>query len=136
MTKLSKNYTPSESEEYMNANQLAYFKNKLETWKNDLLKESEQTLDDLQESSIAAPDESDRATIEADHTLELRTQDRLQKLLKKIDEALYRIDTGSYGYCLETGEPIGLKRLEARPIATLTVDAQEMHEKKERMQNA
>jgi len=117
----------------MNAKQLGYFKNKLLDWRNELLRESTQTLAHLQESSLAEPDLADRASAESDRSLELRTRDRERKLISKIDEALGRIIDGSYGYCEETDEPIGLKRLEARPIATLSIEAQERHERRERV---
>ena len=131
--KVSKNYQPTEKEPFMNAKQLAYFKNKLLDWRDELLRESTQTLAHLQESSLAEPDIADRASAESDRSLELRTRDRERKLISKIDEALGRIVDGSYGYCEETDEPIGLKRLEARPIATLSIEAQERHERRERV---
>jgi DnaK suppressor protein len=131
--KVSKTYQPTEKEPFMNAKQLGYFKNKLLDWRNELLRESTQTLANLQESSLAEPDLADRASAESDRSLELRTRDRERKLISKIDEALGRIIDGSYGYCEETDEPIGLKRLEARPIATLSIEAQERHERRERV---
>ena len=131
--KVSKTYQPSEKEPFMNAKQLGYFKNKLLDWRGELLRESTQTLANLQESSLAEPDLADRASAESDRSLELRTRDRERKLISKIDEALGRIIDGSYGYCEETDEPIGLKRLEARPIATLSIEAQERHERRERV---
>jgi DnaK suppressor protein len=112
-----------------------YFKQKLEKWKSELLKESNQTLSNLQSENEAKPDITDRASEEIDRAFELRTRDRERKLINKIDSALKRIKDGSYGYCEETGEPIGLKRLEARPVATLSIEAQEMHEKAEKRLN-
>lgn len=127
------NYKPSETEKYMNPVMLAYFKSKLEKWKADLLKESSDTLQELQEDGgMQEPDIADRATLETDRALEMRTRDRERKLIAKIDEALRRIEDGSYGYCEETGDPIGVKRLEARPNATLSLEAQERHERAER----
>ena len=126
------NYEPNEKEEFMNPKQVKYFKNLLQTWKNDLLQESSNTLDHLKEESSNKPDNADRASIESERSLELRTRDRQRKLISKIDAALRRIDDGSYGYCEESGEPISLKRLDARPIATLSVEAQERHERRER----
>ncbi|MEQ8248372.1 MAG: RNA polymerase-binding protein DksA [Alphaproteobacteria bacterium] len=117
----------------MNPKQLGYFKNKLLDWRAELLRESNQTLAHLQESSLSEPDLADRASAESDRSLELRTRDRERKLISKIDSALGRIVDGSYGYCEETDEPIGLKRLEARPIATLSIEAQERHERRERV---
>ena len=131
---LSPDYVPSEKEEYMNEKQLEYFRQKLLAWKAELLKESEFTLQDLKETNLRAADLNDRASNEADQSLELRTRDRMRKLIKKIDGALARIAEGTYGYCEETGEPIGLKRLEARPVATLCIEAQERHERKEKTQ--
>ena len=125
-------YHPSDDEEFMNEQQLAYFKAKLETWKMDILDGSKLTINNLQEESASLPDIVDRASAESDKALELRTRDRQRKLISKIDAALRRIDEGTYGYCTETGEPIGLKRLEARPTATLSLEAQERHEKHER----
>ena len=112
-----------------------YFKQKLLSWKNELLKESSQTLNNLQSDNEAKPDITDRASEEIDRSFELRTRDRERKLINKINSALQRIEDGSYGYCEETGEPIGLKRLEARPVATLSLEAQEMHEKAEKRLN-
>ncbi len=126
---LPEGYKPSESEEYMGSMQLAYFRRKLVDWRNELLEESRETLDHLKEENWQEPDINDRATVEAEASLELRTRNRYRKLLDKIDAALKRIDDGSYGYCEETGEEIGVKRLEARPIATLCLEAQERHEK-------
>ena len=119
----------------MNAKMKEYFKQKLLNWKNELLKESSQTLNNLQSDNEAKPDITDRASEEIDRSFELRTRDRERKLINKINAALLRIEDGSYGYCDETGEPIGLKRLEARPVATLSLEAQEMHEKAEKRLN-
>ena len=127
--------TPTQKEKFMNAKMKEYFRQKLESWKNELLKESSQTLNNLQTENEAKPDMTDRASEEIDRTFELRTRDRERKLINKIDAALRRIEDGTYGYCEETGEPIGLKRLEARPVATLSLDAQEMHEKAEKRLN-
>ena len=135
MTKLPKNYKPTQKEKFMNAKMKEYFRQKLENWKNELLKESSQTLNNLQTENEAKPDMTDRASEEIDRTFELRTRDRERKLINKIDAALRRIEDGTYGYCEETGEPIGLKRLEARPVATLSLEAQEMHEKAEKRIN-
>ena len=126
-------YRPSESEPFMNERQKEYFKRKLVEWKNDILKESKFTLEQLQEESLHLPDIADRASSETDKAIELRTRDRQRKLIAKIDAALRRIEDGSYGYCEETGEPISLSRLEARPIATLSLEAQERHERRERV---
>ena len=131
-TSLPKNYKPSEKEKFMSARQREYFRRKLLEWRTELLDESSETLKNLQEESLAEPDMADRASLEADRSLELRTRDRQRKLISKIDEALERIDKGNYGYCEETGEPIALRRLEARPIATLSIEAQERHERMER----
>ena len=125
-------YKPSRKEGFMNASQREYFRIRLLEWRADLLKESQETLQSMQLENIAAPDMADRATNESDRALELRTRDRQRKLIGKIDEALQRIEDGSYGYCEETSEPISLQRLEARPIATLSVEAQERHERMER----
>ncbi len=135
MTKLPKNYKPTQKEKFMNAKMKEYFRQKLVSWKQDLLKESSQTLNNLQNENEAKPDITDRASEEIDRSFELRTRDRERKLINKIDAALQRIEDGSYGYCEETGEPIGLKRLEARPVATLSLEAQEMHEKAEKRLN-
>lgn len=129
---LSPDYRPSETEPFMNPMQQEYFRQKLLAWKSELLKESSETLNHLQEESLSEPDIADRASLETDRALELRTRDRERKLISKIDEALIRIEDGTYGYCEETGEPIGIKRLEARPIATLSIEAQERHERMER----
>ena len=136
MSKLSKNYKPSKKEKFMNSKMNEYFKFKLNNWKKNLLKESTNTLSRLQkEENVTKPDITDRATEEIERSFELRKRDRERKLIVKIDEALKRIENGTYGYCEETGEPIGIKRLEARPVATLSLEAQEMHEKKERKVN-
>lgn len=127
-------YRPSEDEEFMNETMREYFRQMLLRWKADLLKESSETLDTLQEGGLAEPDITDRATLETDRSLELRARDRERKLIAKIDEALQRIEDGTYGYCEETREPISLRRLEARPIATLSIEAQERHERMERTQ--
>lgn len=117
----------------MNPRQRDYFRAKLENWKEDILRESRETLENLQEESQNHPDMADRASSESDRALELRTRDRQRKLISKIDAALKRIEDGSYGYCEETGDPIGLARLDARPIATLSLEAQEMHERREKV---
>ena len=135
MAKISKNYKPTQKEKFMNAKMKEYFKQKLLDWKNELLKESNQTLSKLQTDNEAKPDITDRASEEIDRSFELRTRDRERKLINKINAAIQRIEDGSYGYCEETGEPIGLKRLEARPVATLSLEAQEMHEKAEKRLN-
>ena len=126
-------YRPSEDEEFMNDRQLEYFKEKLLAWKEEILRESRETLTHLQSETENHPDLADRASSETDRALELRTRDRQRKLISKIDEALRRIEDGSYGFCEETGEPIGVARLEARPIATLSLEAQERHERRERV---
>lgn len=133
-TTLSPDYRPSEKERFMNPRMREYFRNKLLAWKRELLNESNETIVHLQESSVSEPDLADRASLETDRALELRTRDRERKLIQKINEALLRIEDGSYGYCEETGEPIAIKRLEARPIATLSIEAQERHERMERTQ--
>lgn len=125
-------YRPSEKEEYMCPEHLEYFRQKLTKWKEELLAESRETLDHLKEENWQEPDVNDRATVETETSLELRTRDRYRKLLDKIDGALRRIERGEYGFCEETGEPIGLRRLDARPIATLCIEAQERHENYER----
>ena len=136
MPKISKNYKPTQKEKFMNSKMKEYFRLKLIEWKNELLKESSQTLSNLQkDENTAKPDITDRATEEIERSFELRTRDRERKLINKIETALKRIETGNYGYCEETGEPIGIKRLEARPVATLSIEAQEMHEKQERKIN-
>ena len=129
---LAPDYKPSESEEFMNPVMAEYFRLKLVAWKNDILHDSSETLAHLQEQELQQPDITDRATMETDSALELRTRDRQRKLISKIDSALRRIEAGEYGYCEETGEPISIKRLEARPIATLSLEAQEAHERHER----
>jgi len=126
-------YRPSEDEPFMNERQQEYFRQKLLQWKDDLLRESRETVSHLQTETENHPDLADRASSETDRALELRTRDRQRKLIAKIDEALRRLDEGVYGYCEETGEPIGLARLEARPIATLSLEAQERHERRERV---
>ncbi len=131
-TKLPANYKPNNDEPFMNAKQREYFRQKLRHWREDLLQESSATLQYLQEESVNAPDIADRASMEAERSVELRTRDRARKLITKIDDALGRIEDGSYGYCVETEEPIGIRRLEARPIATLSLEAQERHERLER----
>lgn len=130
---VTKEYRPSEDEPFMNERQLEYFRAKLLAWKEEILEESRSTIASLQQDTTAEPDLADRATSETDRALELRTRDRQRKLIAKIDEALRRIEDGSYGYCEETGEPISLSRLEARPIATLSLEAQERHERRERV---
>ena len=134
VTKIKKKqYEPNEKEKFMNQKQLNYFKNKLEIWKNDLLKESNLTLKNLKGESLNRPDIADRASLESEKTLELRTRDRARKLISKINKALKKIDEGTYGYCEETMEPINIERLKARPIATLSIEAQEKHEKREKI---
>jgi DnaK suppressor protein len=127
------NYVPAEDEPFMNDRQLQYFRNKLTDWKEQILADSRGTIEEMQDSTRNIPDMTDRASEETDRALELRTRDRQRKLISKIDAALRRIEDGSYGYCEETGEPISLKRLDARPIATLSLEAQERHERKERI---
>jgi DnaK suppressor protein len=129
---LPPDYRPTDDEPFMNPMQREYFRQKLLAWRSELLQESTETLQHLQEESLAEPDIADRASLETDRSLELRTRDRERKLIAKIDDALRRIDDGSYGYCEETSEPISLRRLEARPIATLSLEAQERHERMER----
>ena len=137
MTKISKNYKPTQKERFMNAKMKEYFRQILVNWKDELLKESSQTLNNLQNvENSAKPDLTDRASEEIDRTFELRTRDRERKLINKIDAALKRIEDGSYGYCEETGEPISIKRLQARPVATLSLEAQENHEKAEKRLNS
>ncbi len=125
-------YSPSENEEYMNPMQIEYFRQKLLSWKQELLDESRDTLYHLREENWHEPDVNDRASVEAEATIELRTRDRYRKLIDKIDYALQQIQTGEYGYCEETGNRVGLKRLQARPIATLCIEAQERHENYEK----
>ncbi|HXQ09432.1 MAG TPA: RNA polymerase-binding protein DksA [Caulobacteraceae bacterium] len=129
----TEDYRPSEDEEFMNERQLEYFRQKLLNWREDILRESRETLSHLQSETENHPDLADRASSETDRALELRTRDRQRKLIAKIDEALRRIEEGVYGYCEETGEPIGLARLDARPIATFSLEAQERHERRERV---
>ncbi len=129
---LPADYVPTEAEPFMNDRQLAYFRTKLLKWKEDIKAEAKATLDSLKEGPIQEPDQTDRASSETDWALELRTRDRQRKLISKIDSALRRIDEGEYGYCEITGDPISLQRLEARPIATMTLEAQERHEREER----
>ena len=126
-------YRPKDDEPFMNERQLEYFRRKLQAWKDEILRESRETVAHLQAETENHPDLADRATSETDRALELRTRDRQRTLISKIDEALRRIEDGSYGYCEETGEPIGLARLDARPIATLSLEAQERHERRERV---
>lgn len=130
---VNEGYRPSDDEPFMNERQLEYFRRKLMQWKEDILRESRETLSHLQSETENHPDLADRASSETDRALELRTRDRQRKLISKIDEALRRIEDGSYGWCEETGEPIGLARLDARPIATLSLEAQERHERRERV---
>ncbi len=129
---LADDYRPKEDEEFMNEQQLAYFRKLLENWKSEILDGAKQTIHNLQDESGSLPDIVDRASAESDKALELRTRDRQRKLISKIDAALRRIEDGTYGYCEVTGEPIGIRRLEARPTATLSLEAQERHERKER----
>jgi DnaK suppressor protein len=133
MITLPPDYRPSEGEEFMNPLQLEYFRQKLLRWRADLLREADGTLASLSEGGIHEADITDRASVETDRALELRTRDRARKLISKINQALARVEAGTYGFCEETGEPIGLKRLEARPIATLSIEAQERHERMERV---
>jgi DnaK suppressor protein len=130
---LNPGYKPSEDEPFMNERQRIYFKNKLLAWKEDILRQTRETLMGLHNDTSQHADLADRATSETDKALELRARDRQRKLIGKIDAAIARIDDGSYGYCEETGEPISLKRLDARPIATLSIEAQERHERRERV---
>jgi DnaK suppressor protein len=130
---MTDNYRPSEDEAFMNDRQRDYFRRKLVEWKNDILRDSRATLDTLSEEKENHPDVSDRASHETDRALELRTRDRQRKLINKINAALERIEEGNYGYCEDSGEPIGVKRLDARPIATLSIEAQEKHERKEKV---
>lgn len=129
----TKEYRPSDKEPFMNERQRDYFRLRLLTWREDILKEAKETLLHLQEENQNHPDIADRASSETDRAIELRARDRQRKLIAKIDEALARIDEGTYGFCEETGEPISIRRLEARPIATLSVEAQERHERRERI---
>lgn len=129
---LPPDYVPSPDEEYMNDLQVEYFRQKLLAWKKSLLNQSQDTLEDLRQGGLNQPDDIDRASMETDKDLDLRTKDRARKLISKINDALKRIEDGTYGYCEETGEPIGLERLEARPVATLSIEAQERHERMEK----
>ncbi len=129
---LNPNYRPSDNEPFMNPTMLEYFRQKLVRWRAELLRDSTETLQHLQEDTVAAPDLADRASAETDRALELRARDRERKLIAKIDSALRRIEDGTYGYCEITDEPINVRRLEARPIATMTIEAQERHERLER----
>jgi DnaK suppressor protein len=130
---IEETYRPTEDEPFMNERQVQYFREKLLNWKEDILREARETLSHLQAETENHPDIADRASSETDRSLELRTRDRQRKLISKIDDALRRIEDGSYGYCEDTGEPIGVARLEARPIATLSLEAQERHERRERV---
>ena len=130
---LPKDYRPAEDEPFMNERQLEYFRRKLTAWKHDLLEDSRDTIEGLQDGTRAIPDVADRASEETDRALELRTRDRQRKLVTKIDAALRRIENGEFGYCEVTGEPISLKRLDARPIATMSLEAQERHERREKV---
>lgn len=132
-TVLPQDYHPSEDEDFMNPFQLEFFRQKLLAWKQDILRESAETLQNLQEDNLREPDIADRASSETDWSVELRTRDRQRKLVAKIDSALRRIEEGEYGYCEVSGEPISLRRLEARPIATMTIEAQEAHERAEKV---
>ena len=129
---LPPDYKPSADEEYMNEMQVEYFRQKLLDWKKSLLAQSQDTLEELRQGGLNQPDELDRASMETDKALDLRTKDRARKLISKINDALKRIEDGTYGYCEETGEPIGVERLEARPVATLSIEAQERHERMEK----
>lgn len=133
MVLVDDDYRPSEDESFMNERQREYFRAKLLRWKDDILKEAKETLQHLQDENINLPDIADRASSETDRAIELRARDRQRKLISKIDAALKRIEDGTYGYCEETGEPITLKRLDARPIATLSIEAQERHERREKV---
>ena len=130
---ISNDYHPSDDETFMNGKQVEYFRKKLLLWKADLMSDSKDTIESLQDSTRAIPDISDRASEETDRALELRTRDRQRKLVAKIDSALRRIEEGEFGYCEETGEPISLRRLDARPIATMSLEAQERHERREKV---
>ena len=132
-TPMDQDYRPVEDEPFMNDRQLEYFRTKLITWKTQILEESKDTIQDMQSDARNIPDLADRASEETDRALELRTRDRQRKLVAKIDAAIRRIEEGSYGYCEVTGEPISLKRLDARPIATLSLEAQERHERREKV---
>ncbi|MEM8541209.1 MAG: RNA polymerase-binding protein DksA [Pseudomonadota bacterium] len=126
-------YSPNDKEPFMNDRMRAYFRDKLVTWREDLLRESRETIDHLQRESSNHPDIADRASSESDRAIELRARDRQRKLINKIDDAIKRVDDGTYGYCEESGDPIGVKRLDARPIATLSLEAQERHERREKV---
>ncbi|MGO4914966.1 RNA polymerase-binding protein DksA [Pseudogemmobacter sp. W21_MBD1_M6] len=130
---LPEDYRPAEDEPFMNERQLAYFRRKLLNWKSDLMDDSRDTIEGLQDGTRNIPDVTDRASEETDRALELRTRDRQRKLVSKIEAAIRRIDDGEFGYCEETGEPISLKRLDARPIATMSLEAQERHERREKV---
>ena len=130
---LPADYHPSADEDFMNPLQLEYFRKKLVAWKEDILRESAETLQTLQNESLREPDIADRASSETDWSVELRTRDRQRKLVSKIDAAIHRIEIGEYGYCEVSGDPISLKRLDARPIATMTIEAQEAHERAEKV---
>jgi DnaK suppressor protein len=130
---MDREYRPSEDEPFMNEEQKAYFRQKLLRWRDDILRESRETIQHLQAESENHPDMADRASSETDRSIELRARDRQRKLIAKIDAALERIEDGTYGFCEETGEPISIRRLEARPIATLSIEAQERHERRERV---
>ncbi|MCG8493935.1 MAG: RNA polymerase-binding protein DksA [Sneathiellales bacterium] len=130
---IPEDYRPSDDEEFMNPRQQEYFRKKLEDWKSEILADANQTIANLQEETVKEPDIADRASTESERALELRTRDRQRKLISKIDAAIRRIDEGVYGYCDETGEPISLRRLEARPVATLSLEAQERHERREKV---
>ncbi|MDO9500776.1 RNA polymerase-binding protein DksA [Falsiroseomonas sp.] len=133
MVTLPPDYRPSSDEEFMNPLQLEYFRQKLLKWRADLVREAGETLTSMGQGGIIEADLTDRASVETDRALELRTRDRARKLISKIDQALERVENGTYGYCEESGEPIGLRRLEARPIATMSIEAQERHERMERV---
>jgi DnaK suppressor protein len=133
MVALLDNYRPTDDEPFMNEKQKEYFRLKLLRWRDDILREAKQTLQHLQEENVNHPDLADRASSETDRAIELRARDRQRKLIAKIDAALERIEDGTYGFCVETGDPISLKRLEARPIATLSIEAQERHERREKV---
>ncbi len=133
MITLPPDYRPADTEEFMSPVQQEYFRQKLFRWRNELLREADGTLASLSEGGIHEADITDRASVETDRALELRTRDRARKLISKINQALQRVENGSYGFCEESGEPIGLRRLEARPIATMSIEAQERHERMERV---
>src|ERR1700743_868899 len=133
MLTLPPDYRPSDAEEFMEPRQVEYFRQKLLRWRNELLRDADGTLASLSKGAIQEADITDRASVETDRALELRTRDRARKLISKIDQALVRIEVGTYGYCEETDEPIGIKRLDTRPIATMSIEAQERHEKMERV---